>query len=72
MDSTVRDVRELWGEYIMGRNGLLPVEEMSQRPIFNGRRPIFLQLYQGHAYKKRGMSEGEAAALMEMFWAQKG
>lgn len=80
MDRTVKDVRELWDEYIVGRNGRLPVREMSQRPefrksekekrMFNRRWPIYDSI-KGIA-SKRGMSESEAAALVEAFRVQKG
>lgn len=80
MDRTVRDVKELWDEYIVGRNGRLPVREMSQRPefrknekerrMFNRRRPIFDSIKD--IASKRGMPESEAAGLVEAFRVQKG
>lgn len=59
MDRTAKDVRELWDEYIVGRNGRLPVREMSQRPefrksgkekrMFNRKRPIYVFIIR-HAF----------------------
>lgn len=46
MDRTAKDVRELWDEYITGRNGRLPVREMSQRPEFRKIRGILESAYQ--------------------------
>lgn len=80
MDRTVRNVRELWDEYIVGRSGRLPVREMNQRSgfrknererrMFNRRRPIYDSIQD--IASKRGISESEAAGLVEAFRIQKG
>lgn len=75
MDRDVGDVLELWDEYIVGRNGRLPVREMSQRnefrkneaekKMFSRRKPI----YEAIRELSRGMnmSEREAAGLIEEY-----
>lgn len=75
MDREVGDVLELWDEYIVGRNGRLPVREMSQRnefkkseaekKMFNRRKPI----YEAIRDLARGMNMGEreAAGLIEEY-----
>ncbi|WVO21119.1 uncharacterized protein IAS62_002423 [Cryptococcus decagattii] len=62
MDRTVRNVRELWVEYIVGRNGRLPVRAMNQRSGFRTNERA----------SKRGISESEAAGLVEAFRIEKG
>ncbi|UOH84615.1 hypothetical protein LQV05_001423 [Cryptococcus neoformans] len=75
MDRDVGDVLELWDEYIVGRNGRLPVREMSQRSefrkneaekkMFSRRKPIYEAIRE--LARGMNMSEREAAGLIEEY-----
>ncbi|OXH30154.1 hypothetical protein J009_03787 [Cryptococcus neoformans] len=75
MDRDVGDVLELWDEYIVGRNGRLPVREMSQRnefrkneaekKMFSRRKPIYEAIRE--LARGMNMSEREAAGLIEEY-----
>ncbi|OXB36562.1 hypothetical protein J007_03693 [Cryptococcus neoformans] len=75
MDRDVGDVLELWDEYIVGRNGGLPVREMSQRSefrkneaekkMFSRRKPIYEAIRE--LARGMNMSEREAAGLIEEY-----
>ncbi|OWZ42933.1 hypothetical protein C343_03961 [Cryptococcus neoformans C23] len=75
MDRDVGDVLELWDEYIVGRNGRLPVREMSQRNEFRkneAEKKMFSRgkpIYEAIRELARGMniSEREAAGLIEEY-----
>lgn len=75
MDRDVGDVLELWDEYVVGRNGRLPVREMSSRnefrkneaekKMFSRRKPIYEAIRE--LARGMNMSEREAAGLIEEY-----